>query len=89
MNLGLQQFPAEGFWLHRFTDEELLPVRQAVDAIQQDFSQAELSQDKLAGQIKHEYTLDNDTKSYLCATLDLSISKSEINSVLEPTNGRK
>lgn len=65
MNLGLQQFPTEGFWLHRFTDEELAPLREAVNLVQSDFSKADLSQDNLAGQIKHEYTLDENTRTYL------------------------
>jgi hypothetical protein len=62
---GPQYFKSFGYWLHRFTAEELAPVREAIIEIQKNFSEATPHRAKLAGNILHEYNLNEDVKNYL------------------------
>jgi hypothetical protein len=58
--------PNIGIYSHKFTNEQLRPIRDEIDEIQTDFDKYsnDLMNDKLSGNIKHEYKL-NKSKEHI------------------------
>jgi hypothetical protein len=58
-------FENYGYWLHKFSDQELEPVLREILDMQADFSKATPNRKGLAGNIHHEYYLSEESRQYL------------------------
>ena len=62
---GPYRFKNIGYSLHEFAKDNLVPIRQEIEQIQENFALAEPTRKSLAGNIFHEYYLSESNREYL------------------------
>jgi len=65
MNITTYPLTTEGILFNKFSNAEMLPIRQEIDKIKNNFDEYERANDSLAGHIEREYRFNSNIKDYL------------------------